>query len=586
MLDAIQEYKTTIASIEKEISALELPKQWFTRQELMKEVALLQTKVKACRSLLSVKRRMPWETMGQIFEYYLLPGGGSAVRRVGDDREGEDGQEEDEDDRSTVSDSEVKNNPGVLCLVCRHWKAIATATPSLWSKIRFSAHQTTKESRSAAVVLSPQIRGIWSWMERVSAHPWELTINIEGNSGSWSMLEKVRDGVPLRQVLKRPATLHLKRFRIKGTAHSLAANGLTEMTFPEVTSAVIHSTTWYLRTADGSERLNKAAIPNLPNLTHLTFHHFRSLATDGPKSIQEQVPWSRLTHLAVGGDLDLRYWRVLFKQCVKLQKGTFALTGYIEEEDVTDEQNLIELPDLRELTTLVSSPFEEPLINMTLPSLQRLQIYTVWSQPLVDFTNPSIFANLTHLTMVSCCDLSGQYIISIVDRLPTLVELFFTMDHGLKEAYHFLTYGHEGRFKLRHLKALGMHTWYERGAGDEGVVFPFDALTSLVESRTQAVKEKRFSTSSGKLAPLEHLVLRLGVADEEDVLTPKVRESLEQFAPYGMRMTITTPCGSSRHDNSFSGNYYERTWSRVLEQWPDELRLDAIDGAWEYSLYP
>jgi len=572
VLEAMQQYEATLPSIEEEISTLDLPKQWFMRNELKKEVLLLQAKLNACRSLLSIKRRVPVEIMGEIFQYYLLPGRGFTIRSVGED-------EEDEDDWAAGSGRKITVTPVVLCLVCRHWNAIATATPFLWSKIKFSAYQTTKELWSPEVVLAPQVHGSWSWMDRVAAHPWELEIEIK-NFGSRSMQEEVRDGLPMLQVLKHPATPHLKRFKISGTPNSLAVTGLDEITLPVVTSAVINSTSRKAKTIQGGLNLVKTAIPYLPNLTHLTFTHLFSLMTGGPKCLPEQVPWSQLTHLVLGENLFLKEWRAVLRQCFKLQKGTFHLTDYMED-DVQERQELVELTDLRELTTFRSSPFEEPLVDISLSSLERLQIYTAWSNPVVDFTSPSMFDNLTHLTLVSCLEVHGEDIINIVDRLPTLVELFFAVDCGLREVYQVLTYGHEGKFRLRHLRALGMHTRYARNGG---VHFPFDALTSLVESRTQAVRENRFSPSCSNLAPLEHLVLRLGVPNEEDVLAPKVKESLGKFASYGIKMTVTVPWSSTRSRNPAAGLHHE-VWSWVLKQWPDGLVLDDMDGVRDYSLY-
>jgi len=591
VLDAIQEYEAAIAKIKDEISALDLPKQWFTRDKLMEEMQPLQARLNACKRLLSLERRVPLDTMRKIFGYYLLPRRGPIIWVPGKNGEFDEawcvGDDDEHAERGWFggSNQRVKNHPGVLCLVCRHWRTIATSTPSLWSKIEFSAYQAGRDTQGSVGVPAPRVRGIWSWMDRISGQPWELTITLGENSGPPSMQEEVREYLPLPQVLRHSAVPQLKRLKISGTPTLLALTGLDKITIPEVTSAVIDRTAWSITIAGGGENSVEAALPYLPNLKHLTFNHLFCRVTDGLKSIPEQVPWSQLTHLALGGNLYVRHWRAVLRQCVKLQKGTFHLTGHFAY-DVGEEREHVELRDLRELTTFRCSPFVEPLVNISLPSLETLRIYTWQSQPLVDFTNPSIFDSLTHLTLVSSGQVHGGYIISVVDRLPKLVELFFTMDHGLKEAYHFLTYGHEGKFKLRHLRTLGMHTWYSRETMDEDESFPFDALTSLVESRSQAVRENWFSPSTTNLAPLERFVLRLGATDRQMVLSSKVKESLKPFGSYGVNLTITVPWGSSRGDNPVSGRYYNEVWSRMLRRWPEEAGFDDMDRAGVCRFYP
>lgn len=571
---AITEYEDEISSIRMRIADLELPKEWYTRQDLYQEEADVKRKLQACRSLLSIMRRIPFETMGEIFEYYLTSGGkGDSIPRENDD------QDSDEDENSEDDGPERTPSPGLLCLVCKHWKVVATTTPSLWSNIHVRAQE--QKVGEYPHVKSAYVRGILSWMDRVTSHPWSLTVQATRHRNAAARDES---SVPLSQLLNRPASLHLRRLQIEANQFSV---GLGEMTFPRVTSVVINCD-------HGDERADPP-LPDLPSMPALKKAVFCCILKTA--YIPIHIPWSQLTHLVLARMVEIPQWRAIFKLCTALQQGCFHLVDADAESDIVyPEPAEVTLPDLTDLTFLYMSPFMEPLHGVSVPSLTKLQLLTGWATPAWDTLHPDLFQNLTHLSLINSSWAEADHLISILQTVPRLTELFFPLAIGLEEVFNFLTFGHEGKFNLRCLRALGIHVDMERvrepvddneGAGgggdnidpeDERLPFPFQALTSFISSRTQAVQRGDFTNRPHSLTPLQQLVLRVDMYNEWAYkMVLKLREEVAPFDKYGLKTLVF------KDDASWGTDF--GSWIVQHRHW-DEGFIDVIRGEERYSLYP
>ncbi|RXW20498.1 hypothetical protein EST38_g5350 [Candolleomyces aberdarensis] len=576
---AITEYEEEISSLHTRIANLELPKEWYTRQELYQDVWDVDRKLQACRSLLSVMRRIPFETMAEIFEYYLAPGGkGRSIMKEKDDEEGDDEDEDDEDEDDEDGPGRTPS-PGLLCRVCRYWKAVATTTPSLWSNIHIRAQE--QKVGGYPLVKSTHVRGILSWMDRVTSHPWSLTVQATRHRGAFA-----RDGsaVPLSQLLNRPASLHLRRLQIDANQFSV---GLGQITFPRVTSVVVD--------CDHGDDRDDPQLPDLPSMPALTKAVLCCVLRTS--YILPHIPWSQLTHLFLGRAVEIPQWRAIFKLCTALQQGCFHIMDVHPDSDIMySEPAQVTLPDLTDLTFLYMSPFMEPLNGVSLPSLSKLQLFTGWAEPSWDFLNPDLFQNLTHLSLVNCSWAEHDTLIPILKTVPQLAELFFSLTIGFEVVFNFLAFGHEGKFNLRSLRALGIHMDMERvlepvdgegGRGteaeesaDESTPFPFQALTNFISSRTQAVQRGDFANRPHSLTLLQKLVLRVDTADWADKMVLKLREEVVPYDKYGLRTLVFGP-----QDNTSTWGTDFTHWLMQHRHW-DEGFIDIIRGVEQYSLYP
>ncbi|KAJ2913415.1 hypothetical protein MD484_g6998, partial [Candolleomyces efflorescens] len=561
---AITEYEREFSSLRTRIVNLELPKEWYTRQELYQDEAHVKRQLQACRSLLSVMRRIPFETMAEIFAYYLSPGGKGRLNV----QEDEDEDEHEEDyDRPDPTPS-----PGLLCLVCRYWKVAATTTPSLWSNIHVRAQE--QEAGEYPLVKSAHVRGILSWMDRVTSHPWSLTVQANRYRGA-----AARDSaVPLSQLLNRPASLHLQRFRIEANQFAL---GLGQTTFPRVTSVIID--------CDYSYERGEPQLPDLPSMPALTKAVFNGILK--PSYLAPHIPWSQLTHLFLGRGVEIPQWRAIFKLCTALQQGCFHLLDSDSDSDVVyPEPAEVTLPDLEDLTFLYMSPFIQPLHGVSAPTLSKLQLFTGWAEPTWDFLNPHLFQNLTHLSLINCSWAEHDTLIPIFKTVPLLTELFFSLTVGFSKVFKFLTFGYKGKLHLRSLRALGIHMDMERilEPGEavseddaERVPFPFDSLVTFISSRTQSVHRDDFPHAS-RLTTLQSLVLRVN-PDSVD-WAPKLAEKLrEEAAPYEKYGLQTKVFGQRSNASTWGTDF---THSFMLHRHWDEGFMDIIRGREKYSLYP
>ena len=359
-----------------------------------------------------------------------------------------------------------------------------------------------------------------TWMDRAGRHPWSLMIHCQDwhkrPASQWD--RNIEGDVPLLQLLARPPILYATRLTILGDRDSV---GFNEIPFPRVESLVLSCCHWSPPMApdEGPKNL----MPNLRKavLDFICDPHFIT-----------RFPLSNLTHLYVRG-LTARQWRGLFRLCTALQEGCFEISTFFEDEQEVLLEILpgeITLPDLRELTFVSSSGFEQSLSEVNLPALTKLRLFTHWEPILWNMPKGSdhkTFEHLTHFTFMAFASTFVEDLINIFSSMPNLVELLFHLEGGFNEMFEFLTFDfNEDRMcNLPHLGALGM--WLstidrtiendpDEEFGDAGrrIVIPYHLLDNLICSRTKAVDHGKFES----VTRLQRLVIGLHEtqwADEE-----------------------------------------------------------------------
>ena len=508
--------------------------------------------------------RLPFEIMAEIFKYCLSPGGPNY---------------------SEPSHHSYQLTASQLCLVCQHWRSIAIATPALWANLTIKAQEQHLGHHPR--VKSQHVRHILKTMDRVANYPWALVVKASAKGPRPSRDE---NAVLLSLLLHRPASLSLKTLTV--IADPLAV-GMGNLCFPRVTSAVIHCSSW----PENPNAVNPD-LPSLPNLTHAVLANITS-----DKSIPTQIPWSNLTHLFLDGDttMDIRQWRAIFKMCTSLQRGAFRSYFDISNEVAYPEPTEAVLPDLTDLAFLGASPFEEPVYGLSLPSLSKLQMYTNWNTPAWDFNHAAdLYANLTHLTLISQDRVSGETWTQIFDTTPRLTELFFLIKCDIEEVCDYLTFDAE-KPNLPHLKALGMYmeTYKYRppehvneydGDRDDVRPFPYHSFTHLAQSRTQTIQAGLFDER--ECESLKHLVLRVdGLSKWAGTIAGGLRDALdrEAFAGFGLKVSVfgewVGPGGYCFRKERPLGGDPPSVGVRYFKHWSDGFG-ECLDHVEEYSLHP
>ncbi|KAF6741752.1 hypothetical protein DFP72DRAFT_941525 [Ephemerocybe angulata] len=573
-------YEEEVAALETQIDNLELPKEWFTRIPLRGQLAAAKERLNACRGLLSVKRRIPFETMAEIFECYLLP----------------DSQDAISEERRPRLQSELVRPPsrkraaGTLCLVCRYWKTIAMATPSLWSNMFIKARE--HRGGDPPLVRASKVRGFLSWMDRVASHPWSLSVQAKttgmGRTGSTA--------VPLSQLLHRPAALHLQRLTVDCDQFGV---GMGELTFPRLTSIVV----WTWRT--GGHNHPHPKFPDLPSMPALTQAVLDSVIPRNTLPM-DVIPWGQLTHLYLGV-IDNRQWKAIMKLCQALQRGAFNLRLCHDIDELPgypESKGPAVLEHLKELTFSGMVPFGRdgvPMDGLSFPALEKIRLFSSYHELRWEFANAhNIFGALTHLTILVEAWVEGDVVVKALNTVPQLRELYVKICEKYEDLFEYLTYGRDidgargGRFRMRHLKALGIAfktPWYRPVApGETEYVdntrpFPYAHIQDLVTSRTLAVRRGDFaSVTSTHLQELENLVL----AVDGEAWGPAIEERLKEIVgPYtrqsGDPQLLAVVTGAEeRAFNMISVDPMELCrWNH----WDDGF-MDAVDNLDDFLLCP
>ncbi|KAJ3542289.1 hypothetical protein NMY22_g3568 [Coprinellus aureogranulatus] len=596
--EAVARYQRDVSRVEDSISSLVLPRDYYIRQDLRVELDVVRASLRACQGLLSTMHRIPFETMGEIFGYYLADGGSPPPLDEDDsDEEEMDGKEEEERFRR-------RRSPGLLCLVCRHWKTIAIGTPSLWSNIKIKVyHEAGGPDDAAPLVIHNHVLGVLTWMDRVTSHPWTLT-RVDGNqsdvSKPWIKNFRLDGAVPLTQLVHRRASAYITRLTVFA---SDTAIGLGHLVCPKITSVVSFSPHGI------STQPSLLGLPVMDNLEEAV------LWARLPGSLPTNIPWSKLTRLFLGVNVFPSQWKSIIWHCTSLQRGIFYMEPEPDDNEVVvprypSPSNAI-LPYLKDLTFLVDTPFHAPIDGLSLPALTTLKVFTGWAEPRFD-AQPELFNNLTHLTLLQHGWMMGEEAVSIFSKMPQLTELLFRLCGGFDGLFDFMTYGREEKYNLRLLKALGIYLVVrdpheEQSDDEEGEqeTFPHHQIVSLVESRTEAIRRGDFSRAPYSLSPLEHFVLRPEAyfnLDEPrnrewiDDTIAAVRDGLRSYgSSCGIQVSVFGATEECSYSNSsvfdppdhilFPSTFNASTRQNEvrLAHW-DEGFADPLDNLEEYSL--
>ncbi|KAF5337293.1 hypothetical protein D9611_002931 [Ephemerocybe angulata] len=553
-----------VAALQTRIDNLEFPKDWPHRIPLYEELAAAQERLNACQSLLSVKRRVPVETMTEIFKHYL----DDDLDEVLSDRM----------ERHWELEWPRKRTATTLCLVCQYWNTVALATPSLWSNIFIETEEQMSEDQP--LVKSSHVNGLHHWMQRVGSHSWSLYVR--ATYPGYGPANPAP--VTLAQLLQGPEALHLQRLTFDMGRSGLCLSGLV---FPELTSIVVGRTGM-----GGLGFLEFQSLPTLPALTHAVVDSLVYRNT-----VPMNIPWGQLTHLYLGL-IDNRQWKAIMKLCKSLQRGAFKVKCQLEgEPQFPQSEAQVTLRDLKELTFTCDSPFgrDVPMDGLSFPALEKIRIFSSYSDLRWELANVrALFGALTHLTILVDAWVSGGDIVSILNTLPQLQELYIKISEGYDLLFEYLTYGRElegmgaERFRMRHLRALGFsletqsyRPMMSRTATHSIIhLFPYTRVADLVASRTVAVRRWVYDSTIDTLQELEALVMCV----DNQAWAPSIEEGLkEAVKPYvrqsGLRAVVCGP-----EDRNLNLWVVDPTEVHKWNHW-DEGFLNAVEAD-EYSLYP
>ncbi|KAF6760582.1 hypothetical protein DFP72DRAFT_1094402 [Ephemerocybe angulata] len=147
--------------------------------------------------------------------------------------------------------------------------------------------------------------------------------------------------------------------------------------------------------------------------------------------------------------------RRFLNSAFRFSAGCFKLLGYISEggHEYSQPETAV-FPHITELAFLGGSPFVEPLGDISMPSLTKLQIITHYKSITVWDFNHQDLRNLTHLTLMSDTAVNGidlRFILKTLRPSRTVLQ-----NWGIVEAlFRFLTV-EDGRCNLPFLEAVGM----------------------------------------------------------------------------------------------------------------------------------
>ncbi|KAJ2912278.1 hypothetical protein MD484_g8139, partial [Candolleomyces efflorescens] len=574
----VKEYEERITQIQERIWSLQLPREYYTRKRLIQERDSIRPKLKACRSLLTIVRRVPVEILGQIFEHYLSAEEPPLVEA----RQTDDAIQVDEDGKPLAPPP--KPSAEILSLVCRYWRGVAVSTPAVWSNIVLFTEQ--KQGQHPLVTPS-QARGFIICMDRLPYGTW--TLDVRAREVHRFAHPKYRDvdgptavTIPLSHLLNRQPISRLTRFSFTGNA--TLEVGLGQLAFPGTTSVMV----W----CPGSSANRNPTLPDLPSMPNLTQAVLWGIAS--PRYFPTHIPWSQPTHLFLGDQVTSQRWRSIIKQCISLRRASFYLTNRREfQVPLPNEPALATLSHLTELTFLWVGPNADALQGVAMPALTKLQLFVDWDPPAWDFLRPHRYANLTHLTLISPSPLNAGHLIPVLETVPRLRELCFKIFYGFREVFNYLTYGANHGFKIRSLRALGIHmdtqryrTMYLDEEDEEHedflpfLTFPYADVAELVASRTRNLQRGDFNivTFSNQLHQLENIVLRTDNSEWTREIVEKLKEEVEPFAAYGLDVGVFESTEDGR-------DHGEAPWPRLGMHW-DEGVMGFIEKSKEYSLYP
>ncbi|KAJ6589391.1 hypothetical protein B0H19DRAFT_1103753 [Mycena capillaripes] len=238
-------------------------------------------------------------------------------------------------------------SPVVLCQICRHWRAIALSTPTLWRAIRIDIHNSRSDK-----TLPAQLEFVKAWLSR--SGECSLSINLSDFSN-----------LPLGNQFLQTLLLHCSRWEHADLLVPLEHFSL-------------------LQAADMPLLQELKIGPNdLPDTTATTVSIFdRSLRLTHVVLTEDfvpsviRLPWAQLTHLT-GLCLFEHECTEILSCTTQLVRATITVFG--SSQPYSPPPNVLELPHLRHLILFVRDIaiasgvcLWKILDNCTLPALRTL----------------------------------------------------------------------------------------------------------------------------------------------------------------------------------------------------------------------
>jgi hypothetical protein len=286
--------------------------------------------------------------------------------------------------------------PLLLCSVCRRWRQVALAVPSLWSTIKLNKGHSTEFvttwlSRSGTLPIGVSfVLEVPRFRPRKSYKHFNILFPL---SHRWQYLEL--------RVLPGGTFRYLK---------SLSSDALPSL---ETLSINHEGNLWAYEASPFGNVFNSA-----PRL--------RSVDVRGVRSdpMLMSLPWSQLTRFASDAYLSANSCHRLLGRLPKLQSGHFKI--WLASEVSQTPLKRLSLPDLETLELSVASSIDDLIVSLVLPALRFIWIDCVqvdsWSHSkFLSFITPFSF-NL-HTLQLFAPPASEASIILSLGKLPSLVVL-------------------------------------------------------------------------------------------------------------------------------------------------------------------
>ncbi|TEB25986.1 hypothetical protein FA13DRAFT_1124682 [Coprinellus micaceus] len=342
-------------------------------------------------------------------------------------------------------------------------------------------------------------------------------------------------------------------------------------------------------------RLNRP--PRVPNLKKAVFINAVDLSAG---ELPSNIPWSQLTHLLVGGQLNGKRIREFLTLCSSLRRGAFRVQAYGDQGP--DRRNAPTgaqcTPSTIEVLDIIG-PCEDdsslhlraPLVNVSFPALTRTRIFGKYESAtqLPRYLQP--FRALTHLSLVVCgCSWWSAYsqgfydVGAILNCCPLLVELVASVQGNLDSSFGSLVFNNEGS-RGSHLQVLALlcdlgFSLQSPSTSPPGQAFRFGS--ALENICNVVVSRRQRNTNASDPALLQRFILRFtddpdfrGLGVDKKAIVANMKKSLEALQPHvdeGLQLSIESITQRLADFEPLSRG----------QHW-DEGAMDFVDEYWEFS---
>ncbi|KAF6752695.1 hypothetical protein DFP72DRAFT_904558 [Ephemerocybe angulata] len=284
-----------------------------------------------------------------------------------------------------------------LCLVCRTWREVAMRHAALWSNLAVPlVHAgSMAPADDPGMVLEEDAVGIRTWLGRIGATPWSLTLCRTRSSGvATTGSSEPASVVPVRDLLALDGA-HLNpldnvrflnaTFTTEGHLGDVGGLGLEGLTLPNVRGLFMG-----LDVPAMNREPTSLALPILPSLRQAMLMTWK-LAT-----VPHDFPWTKLTHVFLLRMITIcsKDVAAILRYCAhNLQRATFSTVTANSWENI-------------------QPPFDNPSRNVDgdglceLASLTHLTIGGVW---VPEYATDMSFPNLTVLRILDRRDRGATF---------------------------------------------------------------------------------------------------------------------------------------------------------------------------------